>query len=246
MLNNLYLILEKPSLHRFGKYVNQCIFALIIISILSFFLSTVPEYFIYSNIFNNIEHFVMIVFSIELILRFIAIGNDSRYQGLYGRLKYIKEPFVIIDILVLLPYYLVLSGIDLIFLRALRVLRIFKLLRYEQYNSFDIILWHIVRENKDKFMVVVQLSTIIMLISAPIMYYLENTVQPDVFSSIPDALWWSVITFTTVGYGDMYPITAFGKIMASFLSILGIAFYAIPGAIFTSALLDKLKKREGK
>ena len=121
-----------------------------------------------------------------------------------------------------------------------------KILRYEQYNSFDITLWHILKENKDKFMVVIQLSSILMLVSAPIMYYLENSVQPEIFSSIPSALWWSVITFTTVGYGDMYPITTLGKIVASFLSVLGIAFYAIPGAIFTSALLEKLKQREGK
>jgi voltage-gated potassium channel len=188
----------------------------------------------------------MVIFSFELLLRFISIGQDPRYEGLEGRLKYIKEPFVIIDILVLLPYYLTIAGIDLIFLRILRVFRIMKILRYEQYNSFDITLWHILKENKDKFMVVIQLSSILMLVSAPIMYYLENSVQPEIFSSIPSALWWSVITFTTVGYGDMYPITTLGKIVASFLSVLGIAFYAIPGAIFTSALLEKLKQREGK
>ncbi len=245
MLNTIYLILEKPSQHKVGKYINQYIFALIVISIISFFLSTVKDYSQYSNIFNTIEHMVMIIFSIELLLRFIAIGEDPRYEGIRGRLKYLKEPFVIIDILVLLPYYLVLSGVELVFLRALRVLRIVKLLRYEQYNSFDITLWHILKENKDKFIVVLQLSTVLMLLSAPIMYYLETSVQPEVFSSIPAAFWWSVITFTTVGYGDMYPITTLGKMVASFLSVLGIAFYAIPGAIFTSALLDKLKKREG-
>jgi voltage-gated potassium channel len=210
---------------------------------MSFFLSTVQEYNKYTNIFNIIETIVMLVFTFELIIRFIAIGEDEKFSGFYGRLKYLKQPFVIIDIIVLLPYYFTLAGFDLIFLRVLRVFRILKLLRYEQYNSFDMTLLHILKDNKEKFIVILQLSSVLMLISAPMMYYLEYDAQPEVFSSIPAALWWSVITFATVGYGDMYPITALGKIVASLVSVLGIAFYAIPGAIFTSALLDELKKK---
>lgn len=243
MLNQIYLILEKPSLHKFGKFINFVIFSLIILSVASFFLSTVKEFSHYKNTFDMIENVVMVIFSIELFLRLISIGNNPRFVGFKGKLKYLKEPFVIIDILVLIPFYLSFFGLDLIFLRVLRILRILKLLRYEQY-SFDMTLWHILKENKEKFLVVMQLSAILMFISAPLMYYIEHSAQPEVFSSIPDALWWSVITFTTVGYGDMYPITSLGKVIASFLSVLGIAFYAIPGAIFTSALLEKLKLRE--
>jgi voltage-gated potassium channel len=247
MLNNLYLILEKPSRHILGRIINLFIFTMIIISIIAFFLSTVPKYFIYNNIFNLIEHITMIFFTIELVLRFIAIGQDERFQGFKGRLRYLKEPFVIIDILVLLPYYLYyFLSIDFTVLKVLRIMRIFKLLRYEQYSTFDIVLWKIIKENKDKFFVIVQLATILMLVSAPLMYFIEHDAQPEVFSSIPETLWWAIITFTTIGYGDMYPITALGKIVASFLSVLGIVFYTVPGAIFTSALLEKLNQRKNK
>jgi voltage-gated potassium channel len=247
MLNNLYLILEKPSRHILGRTINFIIFTMIIISIIAFFLSTVPEYFIYNNIFNLIEHITMIFFTVELVLRFIAIGQDERFQGFKGRLRYLKEPFVIIDILVLLPYYLYyFLSIDFTVLKVLRIMRIFKLLRYEQYSTFDIVLWKIIKENKEKFFVIVQLATILMLVSAPLMYFIEHDAQPEIFSSIPETLWWAIITFTTIGYGDMYPITALGKIVASFLSVLGIVFYTVPGAIFTSALLEKLNQRKNK
>jgi voltage-gated potassium channel len=180
-------------------------------------------------------------------LRFIVIGQDERFSGLNGRFKYLFEPFVIIDLLVLVPYFMLYFwGLDFVFLRVLRIMRIFKLLRYEDYNTFDITLWKIIKDNKEKFFVVIQLASILMLVSAPLMYFIEHNAQPEVFSSIPESLWWSIITFTTIGYGDMYPITGLGKIVASFLSVLGIVFYTIPGAIFTSALLDKLNQRKSK
>jgi voltage-gated potassium channel len=125
-------------------------------------------------------------------------------------------------------------------------MRIFKLLKYEQYTTFDMVLWKIIKENKEKFFVIVQLAIILMLVGAPLMYFIEHDAQPEIFSSIPETLWWAIITFTTIGYGDMYPITALGKIVASFLSVLGIVFYTVPGAIFTSALLEKLNQRKNK
>jgi voltage-gated potassium channel len=185
----------------------------------------------------------MILFTLELIIRFIVIGENKSYQGLKGRLKYLKEAFTIIDLIVLIPYYLTFIGLDLMFLRALRAFRLFKLLRYEEYG-FDMTLLHIIRENKDKFIIVLQLSTLFVLTCAPIMYQLEHEAQPNIFKDMLDSLWWTIITFTTVGYGDMYPITGLGKIFGTFVSVIGISFYAIPGAILTTALLEKLKLKD--
>jgi len=126
----------------------------------------------------------------------------------------------------------------------LRLLRIFKLFRHTQYDKFDDILLEIFKENKSKFMVVLIISAVLIVFTAPIIYYLEKAAQPDVFSSMPAALWWTVVTFTTVGYGDMYPVTALGRILSTIISVLGISFYAIPGAIFTSALLNKLNAQD--
>jgi len=189
----------------------------------------------------------MIIFTIELFFRFFSIGIDSRYCGIKGKINYIKKPFIFIDILVLIPFYVSFFGIDFVFLRVLRLIRLFKLFRHTRYEQFDDTIFQIIKENKSKFVVVLYISTILVLITAPIMYYLEYNSQPEVFSSIPAALWWTTVTFTTVGYGDMYPVTSLGKVLATVVSVFGIAFYAIPGSIFTSALLDKIKQeREQK
>lgn len=154
-------------------------------------------------------------------------------------------PFMIIDLLVLLPFYLSFFNIDLGFLRTLRVLRIFKLFRLAKFVEFDNILAQIFSEKKEEFIFVIVASIIILFTITPLVFYFEHDAQPEVFKSMFDTLWWAVVTFTTIGYGDMYPITGMGRVFTTLLSVLGIAFYAIPGSIFTSALLEKMhdKKR---
>ena len=244
MLNNIYLILEKPSEHPLGKLMNLFIFFLVVVSTIILYLSSVKELSPYFNMFESIELIVMIIFTIELIVRFVAIGENPKYQGIYGKLKYCTNPFIIIDFLVVVPYYLLFFGIDLIFLRILRLLRIFKLFRHTQYDRFDDIIVSIFKENSSKFIVVLIISAVLVEFTAPIIYYIERAAQPEVFSSMPAALWWTVVTFTTVGYGDMYPVTALGRIVSTIVSVLGISFYAIPGAIFTSALMNKLNTQD--
>jgi voltage-gated potassium channel len=246
MLKDIYLILEKPTEHKLGKTFSFLIFSFVIISTISLYLSTDKSLNEYKDTFSLIEDVTMIFFTIELFLRLISMSQDPKYRGFSGKVKFFIRPFIIIDILVLVPYYLMFLGIDLVFLRVLRVLRIFKLFRDTKYGDFDDTLIEILEENQNKFIIVFIISLILVSVTAPIMYYIENGAQPEVFSSIPAALWWTTVTFTTVGYGDMFPITALGKILATIVSVLGIAFYAIPGAIFTSALLSKLNKKEFK
>ena len=161
-----------------------------------------------------------------------------------SRIKYMFTPFMIIDLLVLLPFYLSFFNIDLGFLRTLRVLRIFKLFRIAKFVEFDNILAQIFTEKKEEFIFVLVASVIILFTITPLVFYFEHDAQPEVFKSMFDTLWWAVVTFTTIGYGDMFPITAMGRIFTTLLSILGIAFYAIPGSIFTSALLEKMDHKK--
>ena len=248
ILTDIYAILEIPSSSKKAKYINYFLFFVIAVSIFSFFISTVKQYHIYNDIFNLIELIAFSVFSVEFVVRFVVSGVNKKYSGIKGKLKYLKNPFTIIDMLVLVSFYISVFDIDLLFLRVFMVFRILKLLRYESKNHFDILLWQIIKQNREKFYAVFGLSIGIVLIASPVMYYLERASQPEVFSSIPQTIWWSIVTFTTVGYGDMYPISSLGKVLASFLSVLGITFYTIPGAIFIAALLDKLKdtKLKGK
>ena len=239
---NLYLIFEEPTKHTYGILIHSLIFFNIIVSIVIMFLQTeksLSNYFIIFDIVNTVN---VIFFTIEYILRIYSIDFYSKRS----RLRFAFSPFMIIDLIVILPYFLSLLNLDLGFLRALRIIRIFKLFRVVKYAEFDNLLFSILREKKEEFIFIFVGLCVVVLTLTPIVYYFEKDVQPEVFSSMLTTMWWAVITFTTVGYGDMYPITTVGRILTAIVSFLGIALYAIPGSIFTSALLEKMNERKKK
>lgn len=238
---DLYFILERPSSHKYGTWIQGIIYINILISIFVLFLETEKSLSEYFHIFELINIVNITIFTIEYFARVYAINYSKR-----SRIKYMFTPFMIIDLLVILPFYLSFLNVDLAFLRALRILRIFKLFRLAKFVEFDNILASIIKEKKEEFIFILFASTIILFTITPLVYHFEHKVQPDVFVSMFDTLWWAIITFTTVGYGDMYPISNEGRVLTTIISILGIAFYAIPGSIFTTSLLHKidLKKHQ--
>lgn len=175
------------------------------------------------------------IFTLEYVLRVYSINKN--------KLKYMLTPLMIVDLIVLLPFYLTFFNIDLGFLRGLRIIRIFKLFRLAKFNEFDKIITEILKEKKEEFLYIVIAIFILLFTLTPLVYFVETKAQPEVFTSMSTTLWWSVTTFTTVGYGDMYPITTIGRMLTTVVSALGIAFYAIPGSIFTSSLLDKINEK---
>lgn len=239
--NHLYLIFERPTSHNFGVIVQVLIFLNIFVSIIVMFLVTEKSLEIYNHIFYTINTVNAILFTIEYILRIYAINFNNPTRS---RIKYAFTPFMVIDFLVILPFYLTFFQMDLGFLRALRIIRIFKLFRVVKFAEFDNLLFGIIKEKKEEFIFIFVLLLVIILTLTPIVYYFENQAQPEVFTSMLTTLWWAVITFTTVGYGDMYPITVIGRVLTSVVCFLGIALYAIPGSIFTSALLHKMNERK--
>ena len=238
--DNLYLIFETPTKHKYGKFVQTIIFTNIIISILIMFLETEKEFSDYINLFNTINIINISLFTVEYILRLYSVSHKRNMT----RMKYARTPFMIIDLIVILPFYLSIFNIDLGFLRALRIIRIFKLFRLAKFSQFDTMISEIISEKKEEFTYIVIALLILLLTLTPLVYYVEKEAQPEVFSSMGTTLWWSITTFTTVGYGDMYPITTAGRFLTTFVSFLGIAFYAIPGSIFTSSLLEKINKKK--
>jgi voltage-gated potassium channel len=194
------------------------------------------------RIFEAINIINVIIFIIEYVLRLYAIGYDKTTT----RTKYALTPFMIIDFLAILPTLLIFMGINTSFLRALRIVRIFKLFKFAKYSEVDDMIIKILTEKKEEFIFIFSTILILLFTITPLAYFTEHDAQPEVFSSMATTLWWSVTTFTTVGYGDMYPITTFGKFITTIISILGIAFYAIPGAIFTASLLEELKQKNKK
>jgi voltage-gated potassium channel len=205
-------------------------------------LDTVAElHNAYANWFDIIELGTVSFFTFELLLRYIVIGNQTEYKGLKGRVKFTFTPFTLIDILSILPTFLTLFGFNSSFLRILRLFRVFKLFRMTKTSSFDRALRRVFVTERENLIMTFSSIAIILIIFTIMVYFAENDAQPETFSSIPKTLWWAIVTLSTVGYGDMYPITIIGRIITTIITMIGIAFYAIPGGLFTAALIEEIK-----
>ena len=217
-----------------GKIFDSVIQVLIIISLFTFSLETLPNLSERSQTLLNIaEVIIVFLFTIEYALRVYVADRKAGYIfSFYG----------IVDLLAILPFYLAL-GVDMRTLRALRLLRLFRLFKLARYNrAIDrfVNAFTIAREE----IIIFAMVTIIMLyLSATGIYYFEHEAQPELFASIFHSMWWAVVTLTTVGYGDMYPITVGGRIFTFIILIIGIGIVAIPAGLLASAL-NKVRRDE--
>jgi voltage-gated potassium channel len=210
-----------------GKRFDQFIIFMILVSLVDFSLDTLPNNpKILTQTLNIIEVFCVVIFTLEYILRLYVSDKTWRY---------IFSFFGIIDLLAILPFYIGFA-IDLRSLRAFRVFRIFrafKLVRYNQALSRFRKAAEIVKEEIILFLIITLIFT---FLSAAGIYYFENEAQPEIFSSIFSSFWWAIVTLTTVGYGDVYPITVGGKIFTFFVLLIGVGIVTIPAGLVASAL----------
>ncbi len=218
-----------------GKAFDLFIQFLIVLSLISFSIETLPN--LSENtigILNITEAITVVIFTIEYLLRLLVADK---------KLKFIFSFYGLIDLCAILPFYIA-RGIDL---RSIRIFRLFRLFR-----SFKIFRYsNALQRFRDAFLLVKEelilflVATGFLLFIASVgIYYFENSVQPDQFKSVFHCLWWAVITLTTVGYGDVYPITVGGKIFTSFIAIIGIGFVAVPTGLLASALTKTIKNNE--
>ncbi len=243
----LYSILEEPEKSILGFYVNSFIYILIVISILSLMFSTVDSFNTkYGDVIAMVRNIVMPIFIIEYILRLYASGVNPKYRGIQGRVKYVFSIYALIDLIAILPYILMNSGIDSAFIRSLRLLRIFRLFRVKKYVLFIQQMKTITSRLKEEFMVLLFYTFILLIVLSFAIFEVEHDAQPNVFSNVFQTMWWSVATLTTVGYGDMYPITVAGKVITAIITIIGIAFVAIPGGMFASEFMSEINKQKRK
>ncbi len=243
----LYILLEEPATNRASYLLNLFIYFLILMSIVSLMLQSVENLNAkYAQAFEMTNNIIMQFFIVEYIARLYASGAVMPYRGFMGKIRYIFSPYAIIDLLAIAPYMLMGFNIDNSFVRALRLLRVFRLFRMQKYARFLHTLREIIQDKKEEFIVLLVYTLIILVMLAFIIYGIEHEAQPDVFSNIPQTLWWAVATLTTVGYGDMYPITAEGKFITAVISLLGIGFVAIPGGILASEFTERLQEQKEK
>ncbi|NVK17079.1 MAG: ion transporter [Methylocystaceae bacterium] len=247
--NRIYEVMEiggKEDLA--SKIFDIVLIALITLNVLAVILESVKSihegWEIYFQAFDT---FSVLVFTVELGLRIWTIieNPDPSYQHpVWGRLKYLCTPMAIIDIIAILPFYLgFIVSLDLRFMRVLRLLRVFKLTRYSSAMS---IMLTVLKQEARAFGAALFVLLLLMIFAASMIFLCEHEAQPEVFSNIPNAMWWAVITLTTVGFGDAYPITPMGKFFGAAISVIGIGMVALPAGILASAFSEQLHIRREK
>lgn len=191
------------------------------------------------------ELFVVAFFSVEYIIRLLTSRVQYKEKGVLAPFYYIFSFIGLIDLLSILPFYApLIITTNLTFLRIFRLfrlLRIFKLLRYSSSIS---ILGRAIGRIKTELLSTLFIAFIVLLLSANVMYVIENEAQPEAFANMGEALWWAVATLTTVGYGDVYPITYMGKFLSGIIAIIGIGIVAIPTGLLSSAFMTELQERK--
>ena len=219
--------------------------ALILLNVIAVVLATVNSINQqFSQFFNWFETFSVIIFSLEYLLRLWSCTSAPGRSSLWGRIKFAFYPMTVIDLLSVLPFYLPLFGMDLRFLRILRMFRIFRLAKIGRYYQSLNLMRNVFANKKEEIVLSATIMGVLLILSASLLYYLENESQPKAFSSIPAAMWWAVTALTTVGYGDIYPVTPLGKIVASLIAISGIGMFALPTGIISSGFVEEIQKHK--
>jgi voltage-gated potassium channel len=195
--------------------------------------------------FAHIESTFAAVFLVEYLIRLWAEGENPKFGGIAGRIRYALTPAAIIDLVAFLPSLVLplLPGISNLML--LRIFRIIRILRLARLGRFSLAMHHLsqaVAERREELLLSLMLAAFVLVFSATAMYLLEGESNPQAFGSIPRAMWWSVCTLTTVGYGDIYPHTVLGKICGGLTSIAGIGLIAMPTGILAAAFSDAFQK----
>ena len=226
MKEKLRIIIEDNTSPK-GKIFDYFIQVLILLSLIAFTIETLPDNSVYTiEILNAFELFCVIIFSIEYVLRIYVSKKPF---------KYIFSVYGVIDFLAIFPFYL-RGAYDLRALRAFRIFRIFralKLIRYNKALNRFHIAFKIVKEEMVLFFII---TLIFIFLASSGIYFFENKAQPELFSSVLHSGWWAIATLTTVGYGDVYPITMGGKIFTFFILLIGVGVVTVPAGLVASAL----------
>jgi len=240
---------------RVGRTVDRALVGLILLNVAAVTLETLPGWeAAYGGWFSALEIGSVAVFTLEYLVRLWAAAEDPDQGGGAGagadwrrRLRYGIRPIALVDLAAILPFYLTLFGLippmDGRVLRAVRMLRILKLTRYSVAIQSIVAVFR----NERRTMAAALLIVFIALhLSATAAYLAESAAQPDKFGSIPEAMWWALATLTTVGYGDVVPVTPIGRVIGSVVMVLGIGLFVLWTGLFASSFVDELRRRDFK
>jgi len=240
-------ILLHPELGntKWDKIINGFIITLIILNVTAVMLETVPSiHDPHAEFFRIFDLISVIIFTIEYVLRVWSSNHDPRYKhSIHGRLRYMASTDALIDLLAILPFYVhVFVGFDLRVLRIFRLLRFLRLFRLTAYMKSARMVKNVFKTRANELKLSLVLILFFIIMASCLLYFAEHQAQPTVFSSIPATIWWAVVTATSVGYGDMVPITVLGKTLTGIISLCGLAVFALPAGIITAGFLEEMRK----
>jgi voltage-gated potassium channel len=227
------------------RLVDWFLIALIVLNVVAVVLESMEHLSIaHGPVFHAFDLFSVMVFSVEYLLRlWTAVeSDDPRYRHpLWGRLRWMVSPMALVDLIAVLPFYLgFFVEMDLRAIRVLRVLRVFKLGRYSMAIS---VMVAVARQEGRAISAVLFVMMVVLVLTSSLMYLFEHHAQPHVFADIPTSMWWSVVTLTTLGYGDMVPITPMGRLLGGLTAVLGIGMIALPTGVLASGFSEQMRIR---
>lgn len=199
---------------------------------------------IYEQYFNYFEYFTLIVFTIEYSFRLITSDflypNEKNWS--HAAWRFMKSAGGVIDLIAIAPFIFQLINMDYRFFKMLKITRLLRVFKLSSFTKSIVIVGDVFVEKRNELGVTLFVAFILLLISATLMWYVEGSVQPKAFPNIVATFWWAIATLTTVGYGDVFPITAAGKLLSGVIAVLGIGIVALPAGILSSAFVEKLEK----
>ncbi|GGA51714.1 potassium transporter Kef [Pelagibacterium lentulum] len=243
--HRLFVLLEPQAwphkgLSPLNKFITALICFAALIAILESEASVLQEN---THLFLGVEAVLTIIFTAEYGARIWVAGEQEKYRGLIGRLRYMASPSALIDLMALLPLLLGLLGSQAFLLRLFRLFRVLRLAKLGRFSRATTAIIEALHVRRYELLMSVVVAAVLLLFSSTLLYIVEGDSQQDAFGSIPRAMWWSIATLTTVGYGDIVPVTALGRALAGFTALLGIGLIAMPTGILASAFSDAIQRQ---
>jgi voltage-gated potassium channel len=215
---------------------------LIALNVVSVILETVPE--VEAAAGGWLRWFDLLsvaVFSVEYVLRiWSSVEGPARQGAVTGRIRFALTPLLLVDLLAILPFYLPIAGIDLRILRGVRLFRLFRILKLARYSEALRTLGRVFARRRAELGLTVVMVGFLLLLASALMFFAEHGAQPEKFPSIPAAMWWGIVTLTTLGYGDVYPVTLVGRVIGGLFALVAILLIAMPTAILGSSFMEEL------
>jgi voltage-gated potassium channel len=246
--HRLHLVLEAGRASGTAGLIFEAgLIGLIVVNVVAVAIESVPDIHAAHYIFfENLEIFSLVVFAVEYVLRLWTAPEDPRFatpNPYLGRLRYALHPIMIVDFLAFAPTIVALF-VPFADLRILRLFRLVRLLKIARYSPALSSLVHVIVSERRALFGTLILLLCVMCFSAAAMHYAEGEARPDEFGTIPDCMWWAITTLTTVGYGDVVPVTPLGKFIAGITMIFGLGFFALPVGIIATGFVNEIHRRD--